>query len=280
MGQPAVKTKVLITVMTYPHPSETYTELVCTAGITEAWAGRPGEWVRLYPIDYRYRPLNQRFKKYQWIEVDLEPSGQGNDQRAESRRPILDTIKLIGERLPPDRNWIERRAIIDKIPTWTVNQLRAQHEADKAAGRPQTSLGIVRPTRVVDVMVEEAAGEWKPEWQAMLNQGVLFGDPPKEIKKLPFTWKYVFECADGEGKAHTAMNEDWEIGVLYWKELERLRTAVGAADSVRNKCLQMVAPDRDSRFFMGTVFPYNTWIVLGVFWPERESQGLLYLQPR
>lgn len=53
--------RVLITVMTYPHPSEKYTELVCTAGITAA-----GEWVRLYPIDYRYRPPEQRFRKYQW----------------------------------------------------------------------------------------------------------------------------------------------------------------------------------------------------------------------
>lgn len=27
-------TKVLVTVMTYPHPSRNYQELVCTAGIT------------------------------------------------------------------------------------------------------------------------------------------------------------------------------------------------------------------------------------------------------
>ena len=25
-------------------------------------------------------------------------------------------------------------------------------------------------------------------------------------------------------------------------------------------------------FFMGTVFPYNTWVVLGVFWPPKQSQ--------
>jgi hypothetical protein len=41
------KTKVLILVMTYPHPSKKYTEIICTAGITEDM-----EWVRLYPIDY------------------------------------------------------------------------------------------------------------------------------------------------------------------------------------------------------------------------------------
>ena len=28
--------KVLITVMTYPHPSRGYQELVCTAGVTES----------------------------------------------------------------------------------------------------------------------------------------------------------------------------------------------------------------------------------------------------
>ncbi|MBL8817012.1 MAG: hypothetical protein JNL58_13370 [Planctomyces sp.] len=59
--------RVLILVKTYPLPSRGYQELVCTAGITEA-----GEWVRLYPIDYRYRPADQQFDKYQWIEVELE----------------------------------------------------------------------------------------------------------------------------------------------------------------------------------------------------------------
>jgi hypothetical protein len=264
------RTRVLITVMTYPHPSEKYTELVCTAGITEA-----GEWVRLYPIDYRYRPPEQRFRKYQWIEVDLGPRGAGNDKRAESRRPNLDTIRLIGAPISSDRNWIQRRAIIDKLPVFTRNQLFDLHEADKAAGRPPVSLGVVRPTKVVDVLIEPVSGDWKPEWKAMLAQGNLFGEELKEIRKLPFAWKYVFECEDSEGKPHTAMNEDWEIGVLYWKELERLGIPELAAESVRKKCLQMAAPDRDTKFFMGTVFPYNTWIVLGVFWPKKEEQGRL-----
>jgi hypothetical protein len=44
MSSRPIKTKVLITVMTYPHPSRGYQELVCTAGITEN-----DDWVRLYP---------------------------------------------------------------------------------------------------------------------------------------------------------------------------------------------------------------------------------------
>ena len=103
-------TKVLITVMTYPHPSETHQELVCTAGITES-----GEWVRLYPIDYRYRPENQQFHKYQWIEIGLADHGAGNDHRRESRTPDLDSIRLLGEPLSTKNNWLARREIIDAL---------------------------------------------------------------------------------------------------------------------------------------------------------------------
>ena len=52
--------RVLITVMTYPHPKESHDEVVCTAGVTDA-----GEWVRLFPIDYRYRPKQQQIHTYQ-----------------------------------------------------------------------------------------------------------------------------------------------------------------------------------------------------------------------
>jgi len=80
--------------MTYPHPSRGYSELVCTAGIT-----RSLEWVRLYPIDYRYRARSQQFRKYQWINVGLASRGAGNDKRRESRRPDLDSIRILGEPL-------------------------------------------------------------------------------------------------------------------------------------------------------------------------------------
>lgn len=85
------RTKILITVMTYPHPSKRYRELVCTAGITEK-----GEWLRLYPVDYRYREPHQKFRKFQWVEVALSPYRPGNDPRRESRKPDLDTLHVLG----------------------------------------------------------------------------------------------------------------------------------------------------------------------------------------
>jgi hypothetical protein len=258
------KSRVLITVMTYPHPSRGYQELVCTAGLTES-----KEWIRLYPVDYRYRPTDQRFKKYQWIEVELSPRGAGNDRRKESRRPDLDSIRLVGEPLSSKNGWAARRRIIDELPHYTLNELKALYEEDR------TSLGVVRPQRVVDLLIRPTEEpDWKPEWRRLFNEPTLFGAPQKPLRKLPYSFHYVFECRDNE-KPHVAMCEDWELGALFLKESERLGSDQAAADSVRNKYLsELCGPAKDTRFFVGTHFPYNTWLVLGVFWPPREETPL------
>lgn len=165
------RTRVLVTVMTYPHPSVNYRELVCIAGITEA-----REWVRLYPVHYRYLPGEQRFRKFQWIEVDLEPQGHGNDRRKESRRPRIDTIHVTGEPLSTRDKWRERWRIIDALPHRTLTQLRRLYDTDR------TSLGIVRPKRILDLKVEPSLPVWKPEWEALFSQLRLFGPQQKPLR--------------------------------------------------------------------------------------------------
>jgi hypothetical protein len=260
------KTRVFITVMTYPHPSETHQELVCTAGITEN-----GDWVRLYPIDYRYRPRNQQFQKYQWIEIGLSEQGAKNDNRRESRKPDLESIKLVGDPVSAKNGWRARREIIDRMPVNTRLQLEALYESER------TSLGIVRPTEILDLKVEQAERDWKPQWQAKLNQFSLFSGPPKRLEKLPYKFSYVFRCEDTGEKPHMAMIEDWELGVLYRKEVERLGDEQAAVSSVRKKFFdEMCHPSRDTRFFMGTTFPFNSWVVIGVFWPPNDAQTSLF----
>lgn len=257
--------KVLITVMTYPHPSRRYQELICTAGISEA-----GEWIRLYPIDYRYRPRAQQFRKYQWIAVDLTRD-TGNDRRKESYRPRLESIEILGDPLPTSDAWAARRAMIDRLPHRTLNQYKALYESEKV------SLGVVRPKRVLDLKIEEVEREWKPRWQRLFDQFKLFGEPQRPLRKIPYRFSYVFECEDSV-KPHKATIEDWELGVLFLKETERLGSEQAAAESVKYKFLnEICAPSRDTRFFIGTRFPYNAWIVLGVFYPPKISSEQLTL---
>lgn len=259
------KQQILITVMTYPHPSDGYQELVCTAGIN-----KKNEWVRLYPVDYRYRPRGQQFRKYQWIEVELERPESNKDNRPESWRPILDSIKIIGEPISTKNQWRDRREIIDIMPHHTVNELKDLFEKDK------TSLGIVRPTKVIDMEIKKQDGDWKPKWQSLFSQMRLFGPQQKPLFKLPYSFHYIFECRDSE-KPHRAMCEDWELGTLFMKELGRLGSEEAAAESVRSKFLdELCRADKDTRFFMGTKFPYNTWLILGVFWPPKVDQKSLF----
>jgi len=256
-----VTTRVLITVMTYPHPSKNWRELVCTAGISDS-----GEWIRLYPIDYRYRPTDQRFRKYQWISVGLRKGGKHNDNRRESHQPDLKSLKILGEPLSTKNNWRERRLIIDPLPVYTRLQLEDLYEKERI------SLGVVQPTEVLDLKVERANPEWKPEWQAALNQFDLFDGLPKHLEKIPVKFSYLFRCEDSD-KPHTAMIEDWELGVLFLKERERRGSEKLAIESVRHNFLEvMCAPTCDTRFFMGTTWPHNSWVVVGVFYPQKVAQ--------
>ena len=64
-------------------------------------------------------------------------------------------------------------------------------------------------------------------------------------------------------------------------ELELRRTGLGsddaAARSVKKKFFdEMCGAGKDTRFFVGTRFPYNTWFVIGVFWPPKITQPSLF----
>lgn len=256
-----IKTKVLIIVKTYPQPSIRHDEVVCTAGVTE-----DGEWVRLYPIDFRKLPKDRQFRKYQWIEVDLEPKGQAHDKRKESRRPRLDTLRTLGEPIPTKDKWQARRDIIDKLPTHTVEEYKKLYEDDGI------SLGIVKPERVLDVKIEPVNPEWTPTQMNLVNQLDLLSPTQEPLKKLPYKFSYVFKCEDHE-KPHTSMIEDWELGALYLKEEKRLGSAEDAAQSVKKKYFEEFFSEKnDTRLFMGTTFPWNAWVVIGVFYPPRDDQ--------
>lgn len=257
-------TKVLITVMTYPYPSSTYQETVCTAGITEG-----GEWVRLYPIPHRYLPELKKFRKWQWIEVALAPRGPGQDKRLESRKPDLDTLRVLGKPLSTRAKWQARRAIVDSMPHHTIKQLEGLYRDRRV------SLGIVRPKRVLDLRVTRESREWPPKLRALWSQSRLFGEQ-KPLRKLPCKFQYVFECEDDD-KPYRAMDEDWELGMLFLKELDRKDSEQAAIASVRQKFFEEICgKDKDTRFFVGTRHPFNRWLVIGTFYPPKQRQDTLF----
>ena len=255
--------KVLITVKTYPIPSAKYGELVCTAGVTES-----GDFVRLYPINFRDQPFGKQYQKYQWIEVDAEKH-KGRDTRKESYRPDCDSLITVGEKIatkPGD--WSARGQFVLKNVARSIEELRECQEQDG------TSLGIIRPRIVHKMIAEPTEREWKAAFLAELRQARLWDDrkaskePPR---KLPFKFQYVFECDDPRCKGHRMMNEDWELGALFWRLIDAGSTEAEAIEKVRHKFFEeMCASDCDTHFFVGTILAHPTsWVVVGTFYPKK-----------
>ncbi len=253
----AERVKVLVTVKTYPLPSESYGELVCTAGVRE-----DGSFIRLYPIDYRMRPYWQWYKKYQWIELELEKNTK--DPRAESYRPVSE-IRPIGEPLATKNRWAERKRYVLGKDVQTMCELQATPQG-------QCSLGIIRPRQVLDFKVEPTDREWKSGWKNLFQQKLLFGPQQKLLEKIPYTFSYIFKCEDPLCTGHKKMIVDWEVGQLYRTMRDKFRSEEVAIEKVREKFFGQICADGiDTHFFVGTIRKYGQWIILGVFWPKKEG---------
>lgn len=261
--------RVLITIKTYPIPSKKYEELVCTAGVKE-----DGEFVRLYPINFRELDYAKQYQKYQWMEVKASKH-TGRDARKESYRPDSASIRMIGEPLGTDRGtWKARAAYALAKKSKSMEDLKAKQRSENA------SLGVFKPKEVYDLLVKPDSPEWRESFLAALRQEKLFDErtatrePPR---KVPWKFQYKFRCDDERCNGHEMMIEDWEVGALYWRCIDGGATPGEAAQQVRNKFFaEICAPDKDTHFFTGTVLEYGTWVIVGTFWPKKTIQSSLF----
>ncbi len=271
-------TKVLITVKTYPTLSEKYDELVCTAGFTE-----DGTWIRIYPVPFRKLDYQNRFKKWQWIELDLVKNT--SDFRPESYRPanIEKDIQILDE-VDTKGNWARRKAIVSKHVWYNMSELLAEKVENG------TSLAILKPTKIIDFICEPCEREWnKKKMDAVIAnqaQGSLFDEEEtrmvfKVVTKLPYEFSYKFTTEDGVERK--LMIEDWELGMLYWNCLEKANGDEAiACKKVREKYFDYMVNKCDLHLFLGTTKQFhnispNPFIIIGTFHPLREDKNQLKL---
>lgn len=261
MLRPDIKT-VLVTVKTYPNPAFSGVEVSCTAGITSE-----GEWIRLFPIPFRYLPPTQRFRKYQWIRVPVQRS---SDARPESYRVVdLGRIELLGEPLSSQRNWAERKAHVLPLAAHCLCCLKQAWRADK---RKAATLGVFRPRTIKRLLIDAAPATWTPKQLAALRQydHALFEDPRKpehELEKVPFTFRYEFSCDHDSCRGHKLGCTDWEA-LEAWRAWRRYGDQW--VDRFRQKFEREMIEKKDTHFFVGTVHGHPAeWMIVGLFYPPR-----------
>jgi len=272
-----LKQKLLVTVTTYPLPSRSYHELVCTAGVLE-----DGTWIRLYPVPFKFL----EFSKYQWIELDIRKPRKP-DFRPESFSPVhpdLSDMVTLGK-IDTKYEWEERKKYCLKEVFHSIKDLVARSREPH-----NKSLATFKPAKIIDFIIEPDEREWKREWIEQLKQIDLFTSPDRKnmapripIDKIPYKFKYHF--ADAEGKECKLMIEDWEIGALYrncLKDAEGDETI--ALKKVRQRYFDDLAKSKDIYLFLGTTAEWhrrrspNPFVIIGVFYPPKILQGRLQLE--
>lgn len=271
--------RIFITVKTYPTLSKKYDELVCTAGILD-----DGSWARVYPLPFRKLDYENRYQKYQWMELPLVKND--SDPRPESYRVLdIDQITMIGEPIGTKQAWLERKSIIfDTNPVY-----EDLAELITKANNNELSIAIFKPSKIIDFIIKPVERSWDKQsldiLEAKASQLSLF-QTEEELKKefmvvdkLPYKFSYRFE--DAAGQTSTLMIEDWEIGMLYWNCRKQ-------AEGDEDKALQLVKKkyldafaDKDIYLFLGTTRQFHGWaknpfVIIGVFYPPVDNQPSLF----
>lgn len=265
------KAKVLITVKTYPLPSRSYTELVCTAGFLEG-----EKWIRIYPVPFRFLQDGDKYPKYSWVELDLIRNTK--DFRPESYRLKLgvDQHIVILDKIGTNNDWSGRKSYVLKEVFTSMTDLI------KLAKSPQQkSLATLKPARIVDFVIEDDEREWKQDWLDQLKQMNMFDMPTKDgqrkvVKKLPYKFSYRF-FSDGDREPRKMMIEDWEIGALFWSCLYKTNGDEKAALKLVKQKYFDEFKEKDLYLFLGTTHKFhniapNPFVIIGVFYPPKTDQ--------
>ncbi|BAZ18903.1 hypothetical protein NIES4071_107880 (plasmid) [Calothrix sp. NIES-4071] len=249
--------KILIATKTYPSISTKYRETVCTAGVLLSDDEKPLQWIRIYPIPFRYMDFDQRYPRWSIIEADIERNDK--DYREESFRINPNTIKIV-RKIGTLNNWHERKSLLLPLKFDSIKQIKEQNK----------SLGIIKPLSIKKYYSKPTEREWAPKQQAVLDQLDLF-EESVELEKIPYQFGYEF--TDEAGDKHKYSISDWEIMQLYRncrnnskaKSIEAKEQE--SLDKVKQK-LENFAVNNDLHFIVGNLKNHkNSFMIIGLFYP-------------
>lgn len=262
--------QVLIVVKTYPSPSTNYLETVCVAG-AQLVDDLAAAWVRLYPIQYRLLDNDDKFAKYQVI--DLQVTRHTRDTRPESHRPTLEGTRKL-RMVPSTGNWAGRRHVLAPLlGATTVCDLIAGARDHK--GRAP-SLGAIRPADVDRVYLKDPE-PWSQEQlrkAAIASAGDLLREPMPPLRQPPVDIRFRYRCEARGCPGHDQKTLDWEAGMAALRWRTEYGPQVGR-QKLLEKWQSMVADDRDAYFFVGNQHQHpQSFSILGNWYPKKEPDAL------
>jgi hypothetical protein len=252
--------RVRILVKAFPQPSKTHEETVCCAGITDD--GR--ELLRLFPIRFRRLPTEQRFDRYDLVEITAT---KASDPRPESYRVDEGSIHVLdrGSALSP-------KAKVQLWQPFIAPSLTALHQGNRTT---QRSLGIIRPDPGSLKFIIRAAKDVDAEDRQIADQ-VLHAQqssfleaPLTPLEKPEYAFVYRYRS---DGQKHEHMIHDWEVQEAS-RQYKR-RYGERALEHLKRVYGETIPAD-NLHFIMGTMAAHpRTFIVIGLLRSGLDPQEI------
>ncbi|GCL44876.1 hypothetical protein [Microcystis aeruginosa] len=249
--------KILIATKTYPSISTKYQETVCTAGILLSEEENPLQWIRIYPIRYRYLDFDKRYPRWAIVSAKIKRNDQ--DYRPESFKIDDNSLEII-RKIDTTNNWQERKSLVLSLQFRSIADIQAQGK----------SLGIIKPKSIERFFSKKTSREWNQKQQTVLNQLDLF-EPNIDLEKIPY--QFVYQFTDEDNVPHKYSISDWEIMELYRKCRDRsqllgLEAEQYALEKVRQKLEDDFLESKDLYFIVGNLKNHaKSFMIIGLFYP-------------
>lgn len=261
MTAPAETKRILITVKTYPNPSSTYEETVCTAGIDL----ETGKFIRLYPVRFRDLDYDKWFSK--WDVVEAVVRHKTSDGRGDTYTPEHESFKVVGHMKTGSKrhpDWRERNELVLPLVS-TLEEL-----IDRA-NKKECSLGIVRLVSDVKFTAVADDADWTDDQKAILTRDHLFGRSRSPLQKVPWKFHFAFRCSD-QCHGHKLQVFDWEAYQLYRQQAVKKGAELAVQDVLHQYNTRLGWEKRDLHLFVGTHFlRQEQFTGIGVYYPPRVS---------
>ncbi|MEK6923829.1 MAG: hypothetical protein AABW54_01150 [Candidatus Micrarchaeota archaeon] len=144
----------------------------------------------------------------------------------------------------------------------SIGQLEANH----------ATLGVVKP-QLLGIRVTVNSTNLMDE-QTYLNALADNSMTAREKVKLPVQVSYVFRCGAGgctcTNKSHDITVIDWEVNELARNVMKTTSDKVLVEAKMRDKLFTWMQT-RDLHFMMGTHFRWQTWMIVGFFYPPKPG---------
>lgn len=208
-----------------------------------------GELLRLYPLGFRYGEGLVDFRKNDLLDVTVTRSEQ--DVRWESRK-VLSHVNM--EKPLKER---EIKKLVLPLVT-SIEKLNLEG----------ASLGVVKPEILnIEIKVNSTEAYDRQQYFNLMGD---FLEKGEKTARMPVEVRYFFRCEEA-CRGHKLILLDWEFNETVRNIIRDEQEPAAVGRKIKEHFSDLMK-ERELYFIMGTHFTYGTWMITGLFCPEKNGK--------